>query len=137
MERTVGPGACPSIRSAAGRGLLPLVLAAALVGPGCKSLSRAGLDVERTDGPANPPAGAARSDAGIDHPEGEAGGPDLSGAPVIEGSVSDGPPASDAPAGRAPGESCTTALECASGSCADGVCCQTSCAGICEACDLP
>jgi hypothetical protein len=58
----------------------------------------------------------------------------------------DGPPARDAPAAgapdyglpaRAPGASCESDRECASGFCVDGVCCQSACAGPCEACDLP
>jgi hypothetical protein len=32
------------------------------------------------------------------------------------------------------GTPCTDATECASGRCIDGVCCDTSCAGVCEAC---
>jgi hypothetical protein len=34
-----------------------------------------------------------------------------------------------------PGEPCTAAKDCASGSCADGICCDTVCNGQCETCD--
>ncbi|WP_438000312.1 thrombospondin type 3 repeat-containing protein [Sorangium sp. So ce185] len=34
------------------------------------------------------------------------------------------------------GSACTTALECGSGYCVDGSCCNTTCAGLCEACSV-
>lgn len=38
---------------------------------------------------------------------------------------------------RAVGQFCYASNQCTSGYCADGVCCGSSCAGPCEACDLP
>ena len=34
------------------------------------------------------------------------------------------------------GASCTSGVQCQSGSCVDGVCCNTACAGLCQACSL-
>lgn len=45
-------------------------------------------------------------------------------------------PDSMAPLGR-PGEACQLDSDCAGIPCADNVCCNTRCAGLCEACDLP
>jgi hypothetical protein len=45
--------------------------------------------------------------------------------------------ASDVRAGdRGLGAACDTDTQCASGVCADGVCCQSTCDGMCEACNL-
>jgi hypothetical protein len=35
------------------------------------------------------------------------------------------------------GQVCTSSPECASAQCVDDVCCDSSCSGLCEACDLP
>lgn len=35
------------------------------------------------------------------------------------------------------GSRCTGAVQCTSGNCVDGYCCDLSCAGACQACDLP
>ena len=37
---------------------------------------------------------------------------------------------------KVPGEACSSASQCGTGSCVDGVCCDTACNGQCEACDV-
>lgn len=48
-----------------------------------------------------------------------------------------GPADGGVTAGKAIGEACAAGEACASGSCVDGVCCDSPCAGVCEACDVP
>ncbi len=43
----------------------------------------------------------------------------------------------DASAGGPLGQTCTAKEQCASGNCVDGVCCQSPCASVCMACNLP
>src|SRR4051812_9849603 len=75
----------------------------------------------------------------------EGGFRDLDGGSELDAPLTDGAQTrTDAPAScqnatpgnKALGAACTCASDCGSGFCVDGVCCNTTCEGLCRACNI-
>jgi hypothetical protein len=91
--------------------------------------------------PASPDAALA-PDAGTPAPDAPAPAPDLAAPPrdappAPPSPDTAGPPPPDATTKKPDGERCGAGTECQSGFCADGLCCNSSCEGLCRACNVP